>query len=183
MAPTFLMTIDVVLLVVGGAVLSLCLIPIPPLQYLGNLIVRLLYKIRLHSPVPKFVRGTISPFLVPGVWGLMATAFSFTTWYNAHIKSSSYEGPPANPLDFDSGKRWKHERDIYMFAATSVIYLALHTLGRLDCEAGDLPLPNASYVLPPSHSPFLPAQEAPAPAPRPSTASVPAHVLADKKSV
>ena len=161
------MTLDYALLVVGGSVLALCLVPVAPLQAVGTFIVRLLYKLRLSSPVPALVRGTVSVPLLLGGWGLACAAFVFLQWYRQHIV-----GLTATKAlqDLNSGKRWRQERDMYMFASTAAIYLALHTLGRLAFNAS---------VTAAAAAPAAPAAPgAPAALPRPSAAPAPAAAAA-----
>ena len=128
----FWMTLDFELLLVGFILLALCLVPVRPVQAVGTFVVRLLYKLHIHSPVPSLVRGTVSLLLLVGVWGLLSTAYCFLSWYNQYVAVLT----PVNMISvLDNGKRWREERNIYMWASTAVVYLTLHTIARLGHEA------------------------------------------------
>lgn len=116
------------LLLFGAALLALVLVPVPFVNKVGNKVNGLLYKFHITSPVPKVINGTISFPLLVGLASLAVAAFHFIGYYNKHIVNFD-QRKLLN--DIDNGKRFRSERNMYLWACSAAVYLALHSFARL----------------------------------------------------
>ncbi len=137
---SLLMTLDYELLLGGGALLALCLVPIGPVQRFGRWLLGFIFKLSVHSPVPSVLPGTISLLLLIGGWGLLCATYLFNEWYGEHVRALSDSKKVLESVS--TGKRWRAERNMVMWACTAAVYLSLHTIARLSA-----PRPTAPTVV------------------------------------
>ena len=130
MAKDFILELEFELLLVGGILLSLILIPISPIRRLGNFINNALYRIRLSSPFPQIINGTVSLTLLVGLLGLVCSTYLFLNYYRRYVNNKDFASRKTLS-DRDNVTRFREERNIYIWASSAVVYLALHTFGRL----------------------------------------------------
>lgn len=130
MTKDFILELEFELLIVGGVILAALLIPFGPIRRLGNFINNALYRIRLSSPFPSIVSGSVSLTLLVGVLGLVCSTYLFLNYFRRYVSKGDF-GARKTLSDRENVSRFREERNIYIWASSAVVYLALHTFGRL----------------------------------------------------
>ena len=130
MAKDFILELEFELLLVGAVILGAILIPITPIRRLGTFINNALYRVRLSSPFPQIINGTVSITLLIGMLGLVCSTYLFLNYYRRYMSKGNFASRKMLS-DRDNVTRFREERNIYIWASSAVVYLALHTFGRL----------------------------------------------------
>jgi hypothetical protein len=117
---------------VGAVLFAACAFQVPLLQTLGFKVVEYA-NIPIGNPFSRRPDGpTVPSMLLVGVFSAVVALFNVREWdikYGAGVAPPSFKH--ADMKHEWLGKKWRDERNLYMWALVAVLYLALHAMLQL----------------------------------------------------